>query len=485
MGIALSYFAAGIAWILFSDGLVAAIPSHDIADQVQSVKGIIFIGVTSLLLLGLVSRYRREITHQFTERDQHRQVRDHLTAALAHLSPGPTPEVTAAAVCASVRRMPGIDLAALIAFEETQAITLGIDSSGPMTIVLGGELPAELEGELRRRSAGGPWVDDATSGEPALAAWVGTALGGLIGVPIRDELDLHGVLLSGTAQPAGLNVVAEQLSTAVELAGVAEALIIPSLRARQATAQRRAVLGSIIDNSGFAIVFQPIVDLRSRRAVGFEALTRFNDGSSPLDRYVEAAELGMSAQLEAASLAAAVVGATLLPRRAWLSLNASAALLLDPALPGLLRGTRRSIILEITEHEAVSNYAAVREALARIGRSARLAVDDAGAGFASLRHLAELRPAIVKLDRDLITRVDTDTARQALIAGLRHYADRSGCTLVAEGVEAEAELEMLLELGVTLGQGYLFGSPGPAAAFARGAFGPPQIGDPAPSVAGG
>ena len=110
----------------------------------------------------------------------------------------------------------------------------------------------------------------------------------------------------------------------------------------------------------------------------------------------------------------------------------------------------------------MTDYAVFRDSLARLGPSVRLAVDDAGAGFASLRHILELGPAFVKLDRWLISGLETDEARQSMIVGLRHFAQSSGSRLIAEGIETEAERDALLALGVDLGQGYLLGMPRPA-----------------------
>lgn len=469
-GIAAVYFVLSISWILFSDDLVAAVPDRHLADLAQSIKGMVFVGGTSLLLLALIGRHRREITRQLTARGQERQVRDHLTAALAHLSPGPTPEATAAAICSAVRRLPGIDLAALVAFEPDGAVSLAIDSSVPPLQPVGSRVAPDVESELLHRSREDAWVEEGADSDGALAGRVGTGLLGLIGVPIRDGRELQGVLLAGTAKLSTLRVAAQQLPSAVELAGVAEVLIIPSLRERRAVQRRRKILSSITEDRAFSIVFQPIVDLSTGRTAGFEALTRFDDGSSPSDRFAEAAEMGLSVELETACLVAAVAAAKVLPRRAWLSLNVSPGLLVDSRLPPVLQGVDRSIVLELTEREPVTNYPAVRAALATIGRTARLAVDDAGAGFASLRHLAELRPAMVKIDRDLIAGLGTDRARQAIIAGLSHYADCSRCILIAEGVETEAEKRMLQQLGVKLGQGYLLGPPAPTG-FTRGATG--------------
>jgi EAL domain-containing protein (putative c-di-GMP-specific phosphodiesterase class I) len=120
---------------------------------------------------------------------------------------------------------------------------------------------------------------------------------------------------------------------------------------------------------------------------------------------------------------------------------------------------RQSITLEITEHQQVKDYEALRQALEALPDAVGLAIDDAGAGFASLRHVIELRPNYVKLDRGLIAGLDRDHARRAIVAGMVHFAQSAGCALIAEGVETESEHEALLRLGVEFGQGYLYGRP--------------------------
>jgi EAL domain-containing protein (putative c-di-GMP-specific phosphodiesterase class I) len=119
-------------------------------------------------------------------------------------------------------------------------------------------------------------------------------------------------------------------------------------------------------------------------------------------------------------------------------------------------------VLELTEHDRIDDYAALRQALGRITPHVQVSIDDAGAGFASLRHVLELRPEYMKLDRSWIAGIDTDPSRQALVCGLSHFAGATGCRLIAEGVEHETELEVLRQFGVELGQGYLFGTPRPA-----------------------
>jgi len=124
--------------------------------------------------------------------------------------------------------------------------------------------------------------------------------------------------------------------------------------------------------------------------------------------------------------------------------------------------------VEVTEHVAIDDYAPMREAMARLGPQVRLAIDDAGAGFASFRHILELQPDFVKLDRELVHDIQIEASRQALVVGMRYFAQKTGCTLISEGVETDAERAMLLELSIEFGQGYLFGRPTPVAELSLG-----------------
>jgi EAL domain-containing protein (putative c-di-GMP-specific phosphodiesterase class I) len=125
-------------------------------------------------------------------------------------------------------------------------------------------------------------------------------------------------------------------------------------------------------------------------------------------------------------------------------------------------------VLELTEREPIDDYNAFRRAIAGLDVAVDWAVDDAGAGYASLRHIIELRPRYVKLDRGLVTGVNADPIRQSLVAGMLHFATGVGVEIIAEGVETQAERLTLQELGVGLGQGFLFARPAPASAEFRG-----------------
>jgi EAL domain-containing protein (putative c-di-GMP-specific phosphodiesterase class I) len=209
-------------------------------------------------------------------------------------------------------------------------------------------------------------------------------------------------------------------------------------------------------------VFQPVLRLGTREVAGYEAFTRFDDGVPAEQRFGEAARVGLGLALEEACLEAAVDTARQLPNSTWISFNVSPQLLASfDALERILRGCGRPVIIELTEQAPSADYGGLRASLDRLAGKVRLAVDEAGAEFMSLRHILELRPQFVKIDRHLVRDIDLDLARQALIVGMRHFARETDTTLIAEGIETEAELRTLLALEVPLGQGYLLGRPSP------------------------
>jgi EAL domain-containing protein (putative c-di-GMP-specific phosphodiesterase class I) len=118
--------------------------------------------------------------------------------------------------------------------------------------------------------------------------------------------------------------------------------------------------------------------------------------------------------------------------------------------------------LEITEHEAIDDYATLADALAPLReRGLRVAVDDVGAGYASLRHALQLAPDMVKMDISLTRDIDRDAGRRALATALISFAAETDMTIVAEGIETAGELHALRELGVKYGQGFYLARPAP------------------------
>jgi EAL domain-containing protein (putative c-di-GMP-specific phosphodiesterase class I) len=148
-----------------------------------------------------------------------------------------------------------------------------------------------------------------------------------------------------------------------------------------------------------------------------------------------------------------------LPSDAWVSINISPTAICDERVLARLADHRGTVVLELTEHDRVDDYELVRRCVQQLPESVWLSVDDAGSGFASLQHILELDPDYIKLDRSWVMGIDHDVARQALVAGLGHFSDRFGCTLIAEGIETELELATLRQLSAPLGQGFLLGRP--------------------------
>jgi EAL domain-containing protein (putative c-di-GMP-specific phosphodiesterase class I) len=152
-----------------------------------------------------------------------------------------------------------------------------------------------------------------------------------------------------------------------------------------------------------------------------------------------------------------------LRRDIYVALNISPATCLDPRLPGILERSclcLDHIVLELTERLEVSEYGPLISAIAPLRHlGLRIAVDDAGSGFASMRHILHIRPGIINLDRSLITGIDDDQGQHALGAALAEFARQIGATLIAEGIETQAELTAVARIGMTAGQGYLIGRP--------------------------
>jgi PAS domain S-box-containing protein len=211
--------------------------------------------------------------------------------------------------------------------------------------------------------------------------------------------------------------------------------------------------------------FQPIRDLGTGEIVGVEALTRFVSTPlrSPDQWFAEADSIGRGPDLEFLALETALRAALELPPHVYVGVNLSPAACLDPRLSDIVRDSGLQpgrIVVELTERSAVSDYARLTAALAPL-RSAglRIAVDDAGDGFSSMRHILQLSPEVVKLDRTIVSGIDNDANLRALCAAMVSFASQIGACLVAEGIENDSELATVTELGVDAGQGYLLGRP--------------------------
>jgi EAL domain-containing protein (putative c-di-GMP-specific phosphodiesterase class I) len=324
-------------------------------------------------------------------------------------------------------------------------------------------IPRRRTDYLRERAGRGPWIEawESRPWHPYEEVFRLLGVRAVAYAPVRDGDNVIGFIHISSASPQAEERLSDALPALVEFAEIAGAIIGPSVAARGEVGDSRRRIQAMIDEQRFSIAFQPIVDLRRDEIVGYEALARFHDGVAPDARFAEAEAVGIGPELEIATIRTALELAEQLPAGPWLNVNVSPARVLDAdgALAALVSPCSRPIVLEVTEHAAIADYIEFRQAVARLGPCVRIAVDDAGAGFSSLRHILEVRPAFVKLDRALIAGLDADEARRALVAGLRHFANGARCRLIAEGVETVDELAALRQLDVALGQGYLLGRP--------------------------
>jgi EAL domain-containing protein (putative c-di-GMP-specific phosphodiesterase class I)/DNA-binding response OmpR family regulator len=388
-----------------------------------------------------------------------------IAASLGRLETLSTPEATAEAICAELDGTGDLQAVAIMGFGAGEStVPLAIRSATEARLGVNRSLPATWSHWLRTRLVDGPWFGPTTDlGVDGRApSPLGPDLTALALFPLHTGGTPLGVLAAATAGPDGVSRLARGLPALEAYAALASALLAPGIVARQRDGMVRAEIEAVIAGSAYQPVFQPIVDLRSNRAVGFEALTRFSDGSRPDRRFDEAAAVGLGLELETASLSAALMAAPSLPADAWLSLNVSPELVTaDGLLVDLLARTSRPIVLEITEHVPIADYDAFRTAIRALGTNIRSSIDDAGAGYSSFRHIVELAPDFVKLDIGLVRAIERDPARQALVAGMVYFALKTGCSLIAEGIETTGERATLEALEVDLGQGYLLGRPVP------------------------
>jgi len=225
----------------------------------------------------------------------------------------------------------------------------------------------------------------------------------------------------------------------------------------------------VLMSGGFAIVFQPIVDLQEGRPMGFEALTRFaGEPIRPPNLWFEEAHaMGLGVEMELAAVAAAFSHQPELPSHTDLAVNVGPLTIASESFQELLaRADPQRVVVELTEQAEVRDYSVLNQAIATVRAiGARLAVDDTGAGVSSLAHILKLAPDWIKLDRALTTGVDRDPVRRALAASLVTFANETGSLIVAEGIETAQELAVLRSLGIRYGQGFYLQPPSPLSAL--------------------
>jgi EAL domain-containing protein (putative c-di-GMP-specific phosphodiesterase class I) len=248
------------------------------------------------------------------------------------------------------------------------------------------------------------------------------------------------------------------------LAKAASVVIEPGIKDRARRDLIEGRLRPLMDvHGGPVVVYQPIVDLATSARVGAEALSRFPAewGLAPDVCFAEAhsVDLGHELELLAMRRAAEAIDEV----GGYVALNVSPATLLRrDCLDLLLRLPGERVLLELSEHDAVVDYDGLQHALSPLRAAGmRLAIDDVGAGFSSLRHIVQTHPDVIKLDRSIVDGVSGDEVLSTLVSSLVAFAAGAGARVVAEGIETEDDARWLRELGVGYGQGWHFGRPGP------------------------
>jgi EAL domain-containing protein (putative c-di-GMP-specific phosphodiesterase class I) len=371
-----------------------------------------------------------------------------------------------AQVLHTVRKHLGMDVAFVSHFRETDRVLEHVDADGAAPIQQGQALPLEdgyclkiVRGEL-------PALIPDTSTVPAAMALPATRaipIGAHLSVPIElSSGTVYGTLCCFSRLPdltlgerdlRLIRAVAEILAARIDEEQEAE------LRKRRAAEEIQQAMAKGTPR----IVYQPIYSLASDTMVGAECLSRFDfePRRTPDVWFDNAHGAGLGLDLELRAIANALGALDRLPAPFSLSVNSSPELILSGRLGAVFgQVDLRRIVLEITEHADVPDYSAVFQALAPLrGGGARLAIDDAGAGYASMRHILNLKADIIKLDISLTRGIDGDSNRRALAKGLIAFASEVGSTITAEGVETETELAVLRAIGVDKAQGYFLAKP--------------------------
>ncbi|HXA43212.1 MAG TPA: EAL domain-containing protein [Candidatus Solibacter sp.] len=355
----------------------------------------------------------------------------------------------------------------LVGIAENVDQALAIVASKPVDVVISDvRMPAggglRLVKEFRARSpltrvlAYSAYSDDRTVTEMLEAG----AIGYVVKNGRNAEL-LEGLRRAAANEASITGPAADSLLRKMREKGSSPARVAPPESAAAATAHIQSAFGP----GSLSTVFQPIVSLADRSLVGAEALSRFSASprQGPDQWFAEATRAGLLIEADCAALKTAINASKDLPKGLFASCNATPELVLSGSLQECIQGHDVSaLVIEITERAPINDYSAFARALAPLRNAGgRIAIDDTGSGFASLRHILRLEPDIIKLDRDLCQGINADPARIALASGLASFAFGIGASIIAEGIETQAELDVLTALGVQMGQGYLLGRPEP------------------------
>lgn len=383
--------------------------------------------------------------------------------ALNDLRSAEAPRLSLDRVVEVARRQLPLDVVYVAEFRDGRQVYRAVAGDAASFNIVLGQGPALEDTYCQRLLAGEiPCViPDATADERVarLAITRESNIGAYAGVPLRvPDGTLYGTICCvGHSPEPTLDESAVQLLTTVG------ELIVEDLDGLRRRESLRQELSKLIEAESLDVAYQPIVDLRTDQFLGIEALARFpKPFEKPDETFAAAERVGLSLELERLVISHAWEMLATLGVGQFLAVNVSPSALLE--LAG--RANRHDelclakLVVEITEHSAVAAYGALRQQLEPLRqRGLRLAVDDAGAGYASLRHVLELRPDFIKLDRWLIHGLADDCARRVAVSAFGALARELGAKVVAEGVERPSDLRAVRELGLDAAQGYLLGRP--------------------------
>lgn len=292
-------------------------------------------------------------------------------------------------------------------------------------------------------------------------------VGSHLNVPLRlSDGSVYGSFCCISQKP-DRSLTERDLETMRAFAALAADQIERDLHADDVRRERVERIAALLERDTLAMVYQPIHRLDTGAAVGVESLARFSDQDmrAPDQWFTEAAEAGLGVELEMLAVRQAIRGLPYIPGDHYLAVNVSPETAMSDALAvAVAAAPAGRLVVEVTEHATVTDLAGLNEALARVRKNAKIAIDDVGAGYSGLRRILDLKPDILKLDMSLTRDIDSDPARAALAQAMVAFADGIGCRIVAEGIETDAEWARLSGLGVGYGQGWHFSRPMPAVA---------------------
>ena len=388
----------------------------------------------------------------------------------------------------AVRRHLGMEVAYVSEFVDGRAVFRHVDAPGLDHLIKVGDSQDLKDVYCEHILAGRlpELMPDTADFELAVSLPITRAvpIGAHVSVPVRlKDGRPYGMFCCLSPTP-NLSLNQRDLDMMRVFADLAGQQISSSIEAEQGVQAARDQIDRVIVGTDYRFHYQPIMQFDPGTIIGYEALCRFQAQPyrSPDLWFNEAFKVGLGTTLELAVIDMAIEALDTVPDDQFVSINASPDTIMGGSLIERLAGWPLGrIVIEVTEHAAVEDYQALRAALDPLRRAgARLAIDDAGAGFASLQHIVHLAPDFIKLDKTLTKGIDADAVRRALAAALAHFANETNSRIIAEGIETDAEYATLRSLGIVAGQGYLFGRPSPLPAaplwkaVSRPALAPPS-----------